>query len=147
MIKKPRKKPADIEHKIQAEFISLINYYSKNGYPLLDAIYSIPNEGKRSPHVANQLKAAGMKSGVPDLCLPFPNGKHAGLYLEFKTPDEYRGKKIKAGVVSDNQRKRMELLKLLKNRCEVVRSVHDALRVVSDHTGYHLPYFEITKGI
>ena len=142
-----RKRPDDIEHKIQSEFVSLMDHYSKNGYPLLESLYSVPNEGKRSPHIANKLKNAGMRSGTPDLVIPIPNGEFASLYLEFKTPSEYRGKKIKAGTVSDNQKKRIKLLRLCRNRVEVVRSVESALQIVEEHTGYNLPYFDIKKGV
>ena len=100
--------------------------------------YSVPNEAKRSQFVANQLKATGMKSGVPDLCFPYPNGEYASLYLEFKTAK---------GVVSANQKAYMKLLRVAKNRAEVVRSAEEALRVVSEHTGWNLRYFDITKGV
>ena len=144
---KSYKKRNDIEHEIQAKFISLMNHYSKNGYPLLESIYAIPNEGKRSPHLANKLKAGGLKSGTPDLCLPFPNGIYAALYLEFKTPPEYNGVKVRAGKLSDSQVERIELLKKLKNRVEVVNCEKVALKLVEEHTGYSLPYFNITKGV
>ena len=31
------------------------------------------------------MKQAGVKAGVPDLCLPAAKGKYHGLYLEMKT--------------------------------------------------------------
>lgn len=50
--------------------------------PCLSLMYHVPNEGKRTN--GNILKAAGLKSGVPDVCLPVPCGKYHGLYLEMK---------------------------------------------------------------
>ena len=34
---------------------------------------------------AKHLKQQGVKSGVPDLCLPVPRGQYHGLYIEMKT--------------------------------------------------------------
>jgi len=63
-------------------------------YPVLRWLYHVPNGELRHKSVAKRLRAAGVKAGVPDLCLPVPaDGKH-GLYLELKadggrpTPDQ-----------------------------------------------------------
>ena len=45
-------------------------------------MYHVPNEGKRSN--GGILKAAGLKSGVPDICLPVANNGFHGLYIELK---------------------------------------------------------------
>lgn len=53
-------------------------------WPELQDLYHIPNEGKRSRVTGARLKQQGMKSGVPDLCLPVARcGCHA-LYIELK---------------------------------------------------------------
>lgn len=53
-------------------------------YPQLRLIHHIPNGGSRNALEAKNLKAQGVKAGVPDLCLPVArNGKH-GLYIEMK---------------------------------------------------------------
>jgi hypothetical protein len=53
-------------------------------WPELRLLFSIPNEGLRSRITAGQLKAAGMRSGVPDVFLPVSRwGKH-GLWIEMK---------------------------------------------------------------
>lgn len=55
-----------------------------NEFPQLRLMYASPNGGKRDKITAANLKAEGVKSGVPDICLPWPNcGKH-GLYIELK---------------------------------------------------------------
>ena len=46
--------------------------------------YAVPNEGKRSFALANHMKAMGLTSGIPDLVIPHPRGKHHGLYVELK---------------------------------------------------------------
>ena len=52
--------------------------------PELKWLYHIPNGGLRSKATAARLKAAGVKSGVPDLCFPVPRGNFHGLYIELK---------------------------------------------------------------
>ena len=54
-------------------------------YPDLALMFHIPNGGKRSKAEAGRFRAEGVKSGVPDLCLPVPRGQYHGLYIEMKT--------------------------------------------------------------
>ena len=53
-------------------------------YPELYLLYHIPNEGKRSIYYGAKLKREGLKSSVPDICLPIPKGQYCGLYIELK---------------------------------------------------------------
>ena len=55
-----------------------------NRFPCLRWLYAVPNGGHRHRIVAAKMKAEGVKSGVADLCLPFPAGGYHGLYLELK---------------------------------------------------------------
>lgn len=52
--------------------------------PELKMLHHVPNGGSRHPAEAANLKAQGVKPGVPDLCLPVPKGKYHGLYIEMK---------------------------------------------------------------
>jgi VRR-NUC domain len=63
-------------------------------YPDLKWLFHIPNGGSRNKFEAVRLKAQGVKSGVPDLCLPILRGRYYGLWIELK--------KIK-GKVSEQQ--------------------------------------------
>lgn len=54
-------------------------------YPDLKLLHHIPNEGRRKPWVA---KRSGIKSGVPDLCLPVSRHGYHGFYLEIKAPNK-----------------------------------------------------------
>ena len=74
----------------------------KGKYPELKLLYHIPNGGKRSKSEAGRFKAEGVKSGVPDICLPVARGKYNGLYLELK--------KKHGGKLSDNQKSWIENL-------------------------------------
>ena len=53
-------------------------------YPELALLFHIPNGGKRDAIEGAHLKAQGVKSGVPDIFLPSPKGKHHGLFIELK---------------------------------------------------------------
>lgn len=58
--------------------------YQTGRYPELKLLYHIPNEGKRSVVNGANLKKAGLKKGVPDLCLPVARGNYNSLYIEMK---------------------------------------------------------------
>ena len=70
----------------EREQIALMQWaaYQESVYPELHWLHHIPNGGMRSKATAGKLKAAGVKAGVPDLCLPVPRGGYAGLYIELK---------------------------------------------------------------
>ena len=76
----------------------------KNTYPELDLLFHIPNEGKRTAQTGARLKAAGLSSGVPDICLPVAKCGYNALYIEMK--------RQKGGTLSANQKQWLE--KLLK---------------------------------
>lgn len=72
-----------------------------NTYKELELLYHIPNGGSRNRIEAVNLKRQGVKSGVPDLCLPSPKGKYAGMYIEMK---------VGKNKPSENQEKWLERL-------------------------------------
>ena len=49
-----------------------------------NAIYSIPNGGKRDAAVGAKMKAEGQKAGVWDICVPIPAGCYLGMFIEMK---------------------------------------------------------------
>lgn len=59
--------------------------YNLKLYPELKFLYHIPNGGFRNPREAANLKAMGVRAGVPDLHLPVPKKNYAGLFIELKT--------------------------------------------------------------
>lgn len=67
-------------------------------YPQLAYMFAIPNGGLRDIRTATTLKAEGVKSGVPDIFLPYPInlGKYdyrlAGCFIEMKL-EKYRNRK------------------------------------------------------
>lgn len=54
-------------------------------WPELRMLFHIPNGGKRSKSEAVRFRAAGVRSGVPDLFLPCSRGGYHGLWIEMKT--------------------------------------------------------------
>ena len=53
-------------------------------HPELAMLFAVPNGGARHPAVAAQLKAEGVRAGVPDICLPVARGRFHGLWIEMK---------------------------------------------------------------
>ena len=53
-------------------------------WPELRLLFHIPNGGKRSKSEAVRFRAAGVRSGVPDLFLPCSRGGYHGLWIEMK---------------------------------------------------------------
>ena len=75
---------ANMKQSELSEQIKLFRWAATNEHiwPELALMYHTPNEGKRTNGAI--LKAAGMKKGVPDICLPIPQKGYHGLYIELK---------------------------------------------------------------
>ncbi len=67
----------------QMRVINWSRAYSSD-FPELRLLFHIPNGGSRNTLEAQNLKAQGVKAGVPDLCLPVPQDGFHGLYIEMK---------------------------------------------------------------
>lgn len=93
-------------------------------YPELKLMYHICNEGKRSKAMASLLKKAGLKKGVPDLCLPVARGKYHGLYIELKFGD---------GKASVEQKWWIEQLKAQGYYAEVVTGWFKASEIIKKY--------------
>lgn len=96
-----------------AEQVALFQWAElrKSVYPELIFLFAIPN-GAKLPYSRNArgqryckqgvyLKAEGLRSGVPDICLPVPRGQHHGLFIELKAGDN---------TASENQERWLEAL-------------------------------------
>ncbi|KAF1711078.1 nuclease [Pseudoxanthomonas kalamensis DSM 18571] len=57
---------------------------AEDRWPDLRWLHAVPNGGLRNKRVAAQLKAEGVRPGVPDYLLPVPRGPFVGLALELK---------------------------------------------------------------
>lgn len=76
-------------------------------------IFAIPNGGVRSLSTAAKLKAEGVSSGVPDLCVPAWR-----LWIEMK--------RVKGGSLSAEQRDWIAYLEGVKYWCIVGKGAEDA---------------------
>lgn len=87
--------------------------------------YAIPNGGSRNKIEARNMKAEGVSAGVPDICIPVPNKKYHGLYIEMK--------RQKGGVVSENQKKWIDRLNQNGYLAVVCRGFEEAREVVKEY--------------
>ena len=80
-------------------------------YPELRLMYHIPNEGKRSVVRGAQMKAEGLRKGVPDICLPVARHGFHALYIEMKRRKDSR--------LTEEQRGWIDALNRVGNRAVV----------------------------
>lgn len=97
----------------------------KGKYPAMAMMYHIPNGGSRNPIEAHNLKAQGVRPGVPDICIPVPNSVHHALYIELK--------RRKGGRVSDDQRGWINALNRVGNKAVVCRGWEEARDVILEY--------------
>jgi hypothetical protein len=73
------------EHGHQVALFMQASIYAPR-YPELRLMFAIPNGGSRDKREAANLKAEGVKSGVPDIFLPVARQGYIGLFIELKRP-------------------------------------------------------------
>lgn len=73
----------DSEHSHQSALFAWAAL-SVDKYPQLKWMFAIPNGGLRDIRTATNLKAEGVKAGVPDIMLAYPTKNFAGLFIELK---------------------------------------------------------------
>lgn len=74
-----RSKPKEREHDLQVSCVQWFRLAKRK-----EMIFAIPNGGQRHIAVARKMKAEGVLPGVPDLFIPAPTDKYAGLFIELK---------------------------------------------------------------
>ena len=93
-------------------------------YEELKLMYHIPNEGKRSRIAGARLKAQGLKSGVPDVCLPTAHGGYIGLYIEMK---------VKPNKPTENQKQWLRKLREQGHLTAVCYSWEEAKQLIEQY--------------
>ena len=93
--------------------------------PELRLLFAIPNGGLRNKVVAAKLKAEGVKSGVPDVCLPVARNEHNGLFIEMK--------RRKDGKVSLEQAEWIRLLIEQGYKVMVCRGFDEAKKTIEEY--------------
>ena len=94
-------------------------------WPELGLLYHIPNEGKRSRTTGARMRAEGLRSGVPDICLPVARGGHHGLYIELK--------RVKNSRVTKEQLEWIEALVAQGYVAAVCRGCDEAISLITDY--------------
>ena len=98
-------------------------------HPELGLLYAIPNGGKRAIKTAIALKPQGVKSGVPDMCLPVARNGYHGLYIELK--------RQKGGTVSETQKSWITALTEQGYKAVVCRGAEEAIRTIKEYLWEH----------
>lgn len=100
--------------------------------PELSLLHHIPNGGKRGKVEAARLKAAGVKAGMPDICLPVPHGGYAALYIELKTP-EIKALGVQKGRPSKRQKDVIARLRAHGNCAVVCYGAEEAIKTIKGY--------------
>lgn len=103
--------------------------WNEKKYPPLRLMFHSPNGGLRSKREASTFQKMLVRAGIPDLCMPWSNGKFKGLAIEVKT--------LK-GVLSNHQKNYIRILREAGWFVEVCRSPDEAIRTMER-------YFEVQR--
>lgn len=112
--------PEDREQQAIFEWAQLM--VNTGRYPELEYMFAVPNGGHRHKATAARLKLTGVKSGVPDICLPVAKGKYHGLYVEIK--------RAQGGRATPEQKRWIEALNRGGYFAEVCHGCDSAIRVI-----------------
>lgn len=116
--------PPPPEHDEQAVVIEWWNLRCRRYKLPPFALFAIPNGGHRHPAVAGKLRAEGVRSGIPDLCLAAARSVWHGLYVEMKS------------LTGDAKPSQLEVGDFLRNqqyRFEVCRGATQAIKVIHEY--------------
>lgn len=113
------------EHDEQAQFVRMIEAAYPPGVAML--LFAIPNGGRRPIKTACDLKAEGVRPGVPDLFLAYPHKRAAGLFIEMKRRE--------GGTLSAVQRYYINLLRGQGYVVEVCKGCDEAFDAVRRYLG------------
>ena len=100
--------------------------FAEEQYPELALMYHVPNEGKRSSITGARLKQAGLRPGVPDVCLPTAHGDYIGLYIEMK---------VAPNKPTENQKQWLRALRAAGHFTAVCYSWEEAKNLIVEYLG------------
>ena len=103
--------------------------YAQTQYDELKLMYHVPNEGKRSAVTGARMKQAGLKPGVPDVCLPTAHGGYVGLYIEMK---------VKPNKPTENQKQWLRALREAGHFTAVCYTWEEAKNLIEEYLGLPL---------
>ena len=115
---KTRRKPSDLEHKLQA---ACVRWYRLQYPKMKHNLFAVPNGSKRDVIIGAKLKEEGVLAGVADLILLRSNRFYGALLIEMKTPE---------GRQSDTQKEWQQKITNDGFKYVIVRSLEDFQREV-----------------
>ena len=118
---KTRRKPRDLEHKLQA---ACVRWYRLQYPKMKHNLFAVPNGSKRDVIIGAKLKEEGVLAGVADLILLKSNRFYGALLIEMKTPE---------GRQSDTQKEWQQKITNDGYKYVVVRSFEDFQREVRQY--------------
>ena len=121
-----KKNPFPTEHEEQAALFKWADEMSEE-CPALKLLYAIPNGTYKSIAAAKKFAAEGLRSGVPDICLPVSNGRYHALYIEMK--------RIKGGRISPEQKDWIDMLNNAGNFAIVCYGADSARSAIIEYLG------------
>ena len=110
------------------EQIALINwwsFYSQAKHIHEKCLFAIPNGGSRNAIEARNLKAEGVRAGIPDLMLALPCGAFHGLFIEMK--------RLKKGRLSADQKEMLEVFSKLGYKAAVCFGFENAKLIIEEY--------------
>ena len=118
---KTRRKPRDLEHKLQA---ACVRWYRLQYPKMKHNLFAVPNGSKRDVIIGAKLKEEGVLAGVADLILLKSNRFYGALLIEFKPPE---------GRQSDTQKEWQQKITNDGFKYVIVRSLEDFQREVKQY--------------
>ena len=115
---KTRRKPRDLEHKLQS---ACVRWYRLQYPKMKHNLFAVPNGSKRDVVIGAKLKEEGVLAGVADLILLKFNRFYGALLIEMKTPE---------GRQSDTQKEWQQKITEDGYKYVVVRSLEDFQREI-----------------
>lgn len=99
------------------EQIAVVDYCNWKRIP----VFHIPNERRCSQAQGLRLKRMGVRSGVPDLCIPVARGGFHALYIEMKS---------KTGKPTRTQLEWIDLLRSQGCAAEICHGADEAIAAI-----------------
>lgn len=93
-------------------------------HPAYALAFHIPNERKASIARRMTLKRAGVRKGVPDICVPYPSSGYHGLFIEMK---------VKPNRPSPEQLELLEQLSAAGNFAMLCWSAKEAIEILDKY--------------
>lgn len=114
------------ETDIQKKLIEVLASTPYQGRFLVDFFYAVPNGGYRTKKTGKNLKAEGLKPGIPDIHCFIAKAPYHSLYIEMKT---------ETGDLTDSQEIVIPMLREQGHKVVICRSVNSALTEIFKYLG------------